>query len=224
MEMLDVMKARHSVRQYRDTPLSEEEVSVLEREIAICNQEGGLHIQLVKDEPKAFDGSMAHYGKFKGVRNYIALIGKKGNDLEERLGYYGERLVLKAQELGLNSCWVALTYKKIKTAFTVNPGEKLVLVIALGHGETQGVPHKSKSVTDVVEGEGPYPEWFLSGVEASLLAPTAMNQQKFAFSLNGDTVSIRPGKGFYTLVDLGIAKYHFELGAGKESLRWEDAK
>lgn len=67
---------------------------------------------------------MAHYGKFSGVTNYIAMIGRKSSELGEKCGYYGERLVLKAQELGLNTCWVAMTYSKIKNAFIVGQGRK----------------------------------------------------------------------------------------------------
>ena len=122
--------------------------------------------------------------------------------------------------MGLNTCWVALTYSKIKTAFTVDQGEALCVVIALGYGKTQGVPHKSKPVEDVVKAEAPVPQWFRSGVEAALLAPTAMNQQKFVFSLQGNRVSVKPGLGFYSKVDLGIVKYHFELGAGTQEFEW----
>ena len=111
-EEIEAMKERQSVRQYEDRPLDQSAVAALQEEISACNREGGLHIQLVMNEPKAFDGFMAHYGKFSGVRNYIAMIGKKGPDLEEKCGYYGERLVLKAQQLGLNTCWVAMTYSK----------------------------------------------------------------------------------------------------------------
>lgn len=220
MNMQETMAARHSVRQYKDRPLELEQVSALREEIEKCNRESGLHIQLVTDEPRAFDGFMAHYGKFSGVTNYFALIGERGPGLEEKCGYYGERLVLKAQQLGLNTCWVAMTYSKIKTAFTVGKGEKLCVVIALGYGETQGVPHKSKPAAEVMAVSGPVPEWFKQGIEAALLAPTAMNQQKFVFSLNGDKVSVKPGLGFYSKIDLGIAKYHFELGAGTEYFTW----
>ena len=189
-------------------------------EIDACNHESGLHIQLVTDEPKAFDGFMAHYGKFSGVRNYIALIGRKDATLDEKCGYYGERLVLKAQQLGLNTCWVALTYSKVKSAFVIERGEKLCAVISMGYGETQGVPHKSRAVSEVAKTEGQMPDWFKNGVEAALLAPTAMNQQKFVFTLKGNTVIAKAGTGFYTKIDLGIAKYHFEVGAGKESFSW----
>ena len=133
MEIMEAMKQRHSVRQYTDQRIEKEAAEKLQREIDACNKESGLHIQLVTDEPKAFDGFMAHYGKFSGVKNYIALIGKKGPKLEETCGYYGERLVLLAQQLGLNSCWVAMTYSKIKGAYEVKTGEKLCCVISIGY-------------------------------------------------------------------------------------------
>lgn len=219
MNLTEAMKARHSVRQYQNKPLETETIAALQAEIAACNQESGLHIQLVTNEPKAFDGFMAHYGKFSGVTNYIAMIGKK-DGLDEKCGYYGERLVLLAQQLGLNTCWVAMTYSKIKTAFVIDQGEKLCIVIALGYGESQGAPHKSKSVEEVAKTEGEMPDWFKSGVEAALLAPTAMNQQKFLFTLEGNKVSAKAGIGFYAKIDLGIVKYHFEIGAGRENFEW----
>ena len=60
MDLMEAMKARHSVRQYMDKPLEKKAVEELQAEIDACNKEGGLHIQLVRNEPKAFDGFMAH--------------------------------------------------------------------------------------------------------------------------------------------------------------------
>ena len=97
------MKKRHSVRQYRKQKLEGEPLRALMEEVSLCNRESGLHIQLVTDEPEAFGGLLAGYGSFSGVENYFALFGPKGKELDARLGYYGERLVLKAQELGLNT-------------------------------------------------------------------------------------------------------------------------
>ncbi len=224
MNLREAIDARHSVRQYQDRPLEAEVIAALEEEIRDCNRESGLHIQLVTDEPNAFDSFMAHYGKFNGVTDYIALIGKRGPDLDEKCGYYGERLVLKAQQLGLNTCWVALTYSKskAKSAFSIGQDEKLCVIIAVGYGTTQGVPHTSKPFDKVVQSEGTLPDWFKNGVEAALLAPTAMNQQKFVFSLDGGRAAAKAGRGFYAKVDLGIVKYHFELGAGKDSSVWMD--
>lgn len=221
MDMLNLMQTRHSVRSYLPKPLEAEAKSALEKEISVINRESGLHFQLVVNEPKAFDGFMAHYGKFSGVTNYIALAGQKSGDLDERCGFYGERLVLLAQQLGLNTCWVALTYKKIPGAFQLAPGEKLTVVIALGYGAAQGVPHKSKPAEAVAKDFNTAPEWFRRGVNAALLAPTAMNQQKFSITLENGRVLAKAGAGFYAKVDLGIVKYHFETAAGKENFQWQ---
>lgn len=220
MDAMEAIRNRHSVRAYTEKAIEGDVKSALLSYLEQCNEESGLHMQLVLDEPKAFDGFLAHYGKFSGVRNYLALIGKKGSGLEETCGYYGEKVVLKAQELGLNSCWVAMTYSKNKAVFQINHDEKLCLVIALGYGKTQGVWHKGKPVEAVMKAEGPVPEWFQNGIKAALFAPTAMNQQKFLFTLDGNTVRAKAGMGFCTKIDLGIAKCHFEIGAGKERFRW----
>lgn len=214
MDISEAIKERHSVRAYTDKKIEGEVLFALENKIAEINGESGLNVQLVLNEEKAFGGRMARYGKFSGVKNYIAMVGKKGADLSEKVGYYGQKLVLFAQTLGLNTCWVALTYKKVKTAYKIEEGEKLALVIAIGYGATQGVPHKSKIINAVSNAGEDSPEWFVNGVKAALLAPTATNQQKFFFTLKDGEVTAKPGLGFYAKVDLGIVKYHFELGSG----------
>lgn len=217
MDLLQAVKERHSVRQYLNKPIEAEIATELNAFIEKCNRDGNLHFQLVLNEPKAFNGFMARYGKFSGVNNYVALVAKKGKTTEETIGYFGAKFLLFAQTLGLNTCWVALTYKKIKTAFRVGKGEKLHGLIAVGYGKTQGVPHKSKSLKDVsvIKSENP-PEWFINGVKTALLAPTAINQQKFYFTLNADnSVSAKTKSGFYTRTDLGIARYFFQIGANK---------
>jgi hypothetical protein len=220
MTILEAIQLRHSVRSYAPQPIPEEIVNELSAEIAACNQQANLHIQLVTNEPKSFGGMMAHYGKFSGVQNYIALIGSKGGALDETLGYYGERIALKAQMLGLNTCWVAMTFSKGKCAATIGKGEKLVCVLALGYGTAQGVAHKSKTIDNLCRASGEMPDWFKAGMESAMLAPTAMNQQKFVITLSGDTVSAETTGGFYSKVDLGIVKYHFEIGTDNEHICW----
>ena len=136
-------------------------------------------------------------------------------------GYYGEKIVLKAQQLGLNSCWVALTYKKVKSAFVIDDDERLCCLITLGYGIDNGATHKIKTIEQVSEVTGDMPSWFETGVKTALLAPTAMNQQKFKFILNDNTVKVKPGLGFYTKLDLGIVKYHFEIGVGTNNFIWQ---
>ena len=142
-------------------------------------------------------------------------------NLDEKCGYYGEKLVLKAQELGLNTCWVALT--RGASAAKVSGNETEVIIISLGYGKTQGAERKSKRPADVSNITDGSPEWFGKGIEAALLAPTAINQQKFRFTLSGNRVSAQTGKlGPCLKIDLGIVKCHFELGAGRENFEWAD--
>ena len=219
MDWMDLMRARHSVRQYLDRPIPGEVRAALNARAAALNAEGGLNMQLIYDEPACFSSRLAHYGKFENANNYIALVGRKAPDLEERCGFYGEELVLEAQALGLNTCWVALTHGRSRAA--VGAGEKEVILISLGYGRTQGSPRRSKAARDVSNLSDDSPEWFRRGVEAALLAPTAVNQQKFRFERDGDRVTAKAGRvGTQLKVDLGIVKCHFELGAGKENFTW----
>lgn len=221
MTLLEAIYARHSVRRYIDKPLPEDVVISLQEKIAEVNTKGNLHIQLVLNEPKAFRGVFA-YGKFSGVQNYLVVAGLKADDLDERVGYYGEQLVLLAQMLGLNTCWAGLSYRKVNGTHSLNAGEKIVCYIALGYGETQGHLRKSKTIEEVSNASDLTSAWFKEGVEAALLAPTAINQQKFYFEyINGNKVRTKRGIPVvgYTQMDLGIAKLHFEIGAGRE-IEW----
>jgi len=220
MELHEAMKQRHSVRQFVDTPLDPDAVASLRQEIDACNAESGLHIQLIVNEPEAFQAGKTSYGQFKRCKNYLVIVGPKGCD--EKAGYYGERIVLKAKTLGIDSCWVALTYKKGKAQGEEDAGEKRYLVVALGYGETSGAARKSKSIAEVSDYRAGDPDWYRAGVEAALLAPTAMNQQRFRFERDGERVSAKAGLGFYTKIDLGIVKYHFEVGSGRGRGVWKE--
>jgi len=222
-DYLEAVKARHSVRKYIDKPIEAEKVAALQQIVQRANAEAGLNIQLVLEEPKAFASGLWKYGQFAGVRNYFVMAGPKGKETEQKIGYFGEELVLLAQTLGLNTCWVGLTYKKIPGTFTLREGDVVHCVIALGYGANAGVQHPLKPVEKYYEAPGNPPLWFLAGMEAALLAPTAVNQQKFKMILHdGDKVEART---FFSLtgyvdIDLGIVKYHFELAAGKEHFTW----
>lgn len=223
MTIQEAIKARHSVRAYKQQPLADDVVKELEEMIAEVNRVGNLHVQLILNEPKAFLGPFAKYGKFRGVGNYLVMAGQKADDLDYRVGYYGEQLVLLAQMLGLNTCWAGLSYTKVPGTYALGNDEKIACYIALGYGETQGVTHKIKTIGQVSNVSDSTPLWFRKGVEAALLAPTAVNQQKFSFEYVGDN-KVLAHKGFsligYTQMDLGIAKYHFEIGAGKDNFVW----
>jgi len=223
MKQIEAIRARHSVRKYVDKPIEAEKVAALQGVVKRVNAEAGLNIQLVLEEPKAFSAGLWKYGQFSGVRNYFVMAGPKGKETEQKIGFCGEELVLLAQTLGLNTCWVGVTYKKIPGTFTLREGDVVHCVIALGYGANAGVQHPLKPVEKFYESKETPPQWFLAGMEAAMLAPTAVNQQKFKMILHdGNKVEART---FFSLtgyvdIDLGIVKYHFETAAGKENFDW----
>lgn len=226
MTLLEAIDARRSVRRYISRPLEREAVDCLRAKIDECNSKGNLHIQLVLNERKGFSGMLA-YGSFSGVENYIVMAGRRADDLDERVGYYGEQIVLLAQQLGLGTCWAGLSYRKVKGAYALDSEEKVACMISLGYPDDAGRKHKCKSVEDVSNASVSTPEWFEQGVRAALKAPTAVNQQKFYIEYAGvkdGRHSVRARRLFsvvgYTSMDLGIVKLHFEIGAGKDNFEW----
>ncbi len=219
MTIQEAILARHSVRQFTNQPLSTAQVEALNQLIALSNTAKGLHMQLVTNEPKAFSGILSKFLRFSGAMNYIAMVGRESPYLQENLGYEGEKLVLLAQTLGLNTCWVGGTFSRNRNV-RVDNGEMYVAVIAIGHGLTQGRQHKSKPIESFADVEGK-PDWFRRGVECAMLGPSAMNMQNFHFELKADgTVKATAKPKAFAGLDLGIAKLHFELGAGKENFNW----
>ena len=208
------MKQRHSVRKYQDKQIEKELQDKLNNYIEKCNKESGLNIQVFYNEPNAFENPTVTYGWFVNANNYIALIGID----EETAGYYGEKIVLKAQELGLNTCWVVLTYDNEKVEFAKNPDEKLICVITIGYGVYPGRERPSKSIDDVLVVEGEKPENIKSIAEACLLAPTARNMQRFKIVCKDKKVDIVSEGGEYTQIDLGIVKCHHDLITGRPQL------
>lgn len=206
---------RHAVRKYLDRPIENEKRVALLALADEINAEGKIHAEVVFDEPKAFKKSLLAYGMFKNVRNYIVLAAGESHREQFQIGYQGQRLALKAQELGLNTCWVALSFSRKHSQIKLKDGEKIWCVLSLGYGVTQGVQHKMKPAEKICPAYASMPEWFKQGVDLALLAPTAMNELKFHFELAPDgKVKGTSDSCIYQYVDLGIASLQFEIGSG----------
>lgn len=213
---LDVVAARRSVRRYEPRPIEADKIGRLRELTAGANAEAaGLALQLVTDEPDAFGRSfLARYGHFKNVRNYIAVVAPDSDEGGIAAGRHGEKIVLEAKAMGLDNCWVGLTFKRGKVPVDIVPGMKLHAVIALGYGAETPRAHKSKKPADVSEGYGGGNVAFDRGVDCALLAPTALNRQNFRFVLGSDgTVTATAKRRAYAALDLGIAVFHFELAS-----------
>lgn len=212
MDIKEAVKLRHSVRHFEDRPIEKETADTLRAAVDETARESGLRIELMLNEPEAFKKAPAKYGRFDGCNNYIAFIGPR--DIDESIGYFGEKLVLLCQQLGLNTCWVALTYSNNAVPLKIPNGEKLHVVIAVGYGKDGGKPHKSKPMERLCRVDGEMPQWFIDGMESAMLAPTALNQQRFLITLQDGRVAAKALIGPLSDMDLGIVKYHFEIGSG----------
>ncbi|MCR9035524.1 nitroreductase [Olsenella sp. AM05-17] len=229
MSIDEAVESRHAVRRYTEEPISAEERAALEEAVAAANADGALHLRLAYDDPEVFSSALARRAGFTNANNYLVVAGHESNNLDMRAGYFAEKVVLEAQRLGLNSCWVAGTAKRRAVRQTLAQKDKLVAIVALGHGATQGEPHRSRTIAQVSRPVSNVPEWFARGVRYALLAPTALNQQTFWVQMLRKTsadglplVGLSTNGGPCARVDLGIVKLHFELGAGMENFAWAD--
>lgn len=218
MSMKEAMYKRHTVRKYTDKAIPAEITEQLNRRITENNQKYNLAIRFKENDTNAFH-SIIKLILAKGVKNYFIMVGEDAPDLDERLGYSGADLMLYAQTLGLNTWWVGGTFNRKKISGMI-PGAKVIGVIAVGYGATQGAPHKTKKSEEVSSYHGTAPSWFRTGVEAALLAPTALAKQAFFIKGKGHGVSITCDNGIFSGADKGLIKYHFELGAGKGNFDW----
>jgi len=222
MSMQEAMRARHTVRRYLDRPLRPDIVEKLNSRLAQLNAKHDLAMKLVVNDTRAFN-ALLKMVLAKGVKNYVILAGKNGPGLDERLGYCSADFMLYAQALGLNTWWVGGTFSR-KAVSEIADAARMIGIVAVGYGATQGVPHKSKRPEEVSFYQGEEPQWFRDGVEAALLAPTAMNRQAFYITGEENKVKITYDDGLFTGAfrgaDLGLVKYHFELGAGADNFVW----
>lgn len=219
MDLKEAMQKRHMVRKYINKPISDELINKINERISMNNKKFNLSMKLMVNNNKGVSSIMKLI-MAKGVNNFIILAGDNSANLDERLGYSGADIMLFAQTLGLNTWWVGGTFNRSVSKYVDN--KKVTGIIAIGYGETQGVPHKSKIIEDVSKYNGTViPSWFINGVDGALLAPTALNKQNFMIIGDGNKVKIECDNGIFTGSNVGLVKYHFELGAGKENFKWE---
>lgn len=250
MITVETIRERHSVREYDGKPLSRAEFDALGAVVRECTRESSLDIQLVGDNPEVFN-VIARFGLIRGCCTHVAFVvdDTKAGDatsganaaangateadcvemrgawrtaVDEAIGYWGQKIVLAAQDMGLNTCWCALCSRR-KSRAVVAPGKKIRLIIAVGHGKTQGFSRKTKSVEALSSVEcAKASAWFAAAMEAAQLAPTAMNNQNFKITLlsDGKTVRIDAPQSGLNVIDEGIVRCNFEIAANEAGADW----
>ncbi len=223
MTEMEAVRSRHSVRKYQDKRIEKEQIDCLEKKIEELNKEGNIHLQFIEDSASTFNKLFNKSAGLGSAPSVIACVGPDDDTLDERVGYFGQKLVIYAQQLGLNTCWVGIFNRK-KIPVEVADNERLVIAIAIGYGETQGKERKTKTADEVVIDLKDVPDWFHAGVEAALLAPTAINQQKFEIIYNeNEEVEFKDLGGVLSKIDIGIVKCNFEIGVADYKSHYDNA-
>lgn len=226
MRYFEAIEKRISRRTYLNENIEPDKLKKINEYICNYNKLSGLSIQFIEDASKGFNGLIKSYGMFHGVKSIIALVGKTSDPyLKEKAGYFGELLVLEAALLGLGTCFVGDSYDKKNCPCKIEEDESLVCVITIGPVDDKPslkeklvyrMTHRNTvKAENLYESEGEVPSWFLNGIKAVQLAPSALNRHpvKFVYK-SGNTYAFVEETNKFDLVDLGIAKLHFEIGAG----------
>ncbi|MCL2559012.1 MAG: hypothetical protein FWE07_00875 [Turicibacter sp.] len=232
MTLLEAIDIRTSRRKYLETALAVEHIENLQKLMAEYHQIGGFRVELVMNNGEAFKGFTRSYGMLTGVQHYFGFIADVDDPhADEKIGYYGELLVLHATAMGLGTCWIGGTFSKSKIPFDLTGNERLACLITVGN--VADAPsskekfiyklthRKTKLAEDMFTNDASsVPAWFLQGMAAVVKAPSAMNKQPVMFTYEAGRVRASVRTKYLAAFDLGIAKLHFELAAGGGAWQW----
>lgn len=221
--MRSAIEKRISRRSFEKIPLLPEVQDEIIRLVQDVNVRSGLSAQFLEDGSAAFASIRKSYGMFRNVRALLLMKGNKSDvHLREKVGYYGEELVLDLTDMELGTCWVGGTFDRKK--FAVPDTEELICVILVGRVPAETVKEKlirsalsknRKPMSERLAATAEIPEWMKAGMAAVFLAPSARNTQKPTFRFDGNTLRADVAGDYpMDLIDLGIAKKHFEVEAG----------
>ena len=105
--MNEAIEKRISHRCFSKEPVRASDVLQIQKWIAEVNEESSLDIEYLADGNEAFNDIKKSYGMFSNVRSMLLMKGCSGDEnLDVKIGYYGEDLVLKMTQLNLGTCWV----------------------------------------------------------------------------------------------------------------------
>lgn len=218
----EILKKRTSRRSFLSTPI--EEIDKVRQIVNISDSRDTTSFELLEDNGKVFYKLKLVYGWFRNVTTVVMLRMEKGDpNGKEKVGYYGQDMILRFTELGLASCWVCVDFDKIKDKFDTDT-HQLVAVIIVGNAPDDltaseksifDLMHQNRAdLSDCLVARAQPPQWVLDGLEVVMCAPSTINKMKPTFYFDEGEVSVSvPNTFAYDFVDLGIFKLHFEIGA-----------
>ena len=234
---------RRSRRRFDEKPLKKEHLERLQAVCADFRPFESARAVLVTESPKrVFKGAIGPYGKIRGAPAFIAFVGDTRSPIvQEQIGYMGEGIVLEAEALHVNTCWVSGTFRPDATAalLGIDENEAVLAVTPVGYATPRlsfeeklltgfGRTHRRKPLSDLVIGlEQPeWPRWIRAALESARLAPSSVNRQPWRFHAERDSITVAVDSGELKResvqskrLDCGIAMLHIEVAALHHGVR-----
>jgi nitroreductase len=137
MDIIEVIKKRRSSRTFNQEVLKPTDKKVLEDFMHQNNKGLDMEIQdFIIVEKKSENKKMKlDYGMIKGHNTYI--LGKSKSTLLSRVnyGYLMEKVVLKATEINVSSCWIGIFDNAYFQELTIENGFEIPGIVIIGYSE-----------------------------------------------------------------------------------------
>lgn len=239
MDKLQLLHKRHSVRSFTSDAISKDIVNRLKAEVTMTNtHEQGMRFQLFTEDPDPMNGFSKSYGAFINPRNFLAAVVDTATpNALERAGYFAEKFVIRAVELGLGTCFVGGTYNKNAVKAQIRAGEQLLFIVLFGYPDEK-TRFLARMLVKMIHAKKMSSEQFFEpkdrlplaiekfpmlkvGLEAVACAPSSLNKRPVRVFLNEEPgiQSLCAGvdeSNPKNLIDLGIAKFNFNFATSTE--------
>ncbi len=237
MNIIEAIKARHSVRTYAGIRLAPDQETKINDAINSASSPfgGNVTIRLMAVNAGG-EFRPSTYGVIKEARNYLLMSLGDDNDSKLSGGFIMEQVVLKACQLGLSTCWIGGTFKDktFTSAAAIPDGEHLTAVSPIGQAAEKTRiadriframvnSSKRKPLGDLffvndfstpLTENGPY----AAMLEMMRLAPSSRNSQPWRALIRGKRLDFYCStQNKYSLIDMGIGLCHFYLAADEQN-------
>jgi len=221
LNLTEAIDIRVSRRHFSDKSIDANTTNQINSLIAKYNQSGTLNFRLIENAETAFKSFLVAYGKFKGIKNAVALsVNRSTDDYLEKVGYFGEQIVLNMVAMGLDTCWVGVDFNRKSEVFTLQENEELVAVLVFGYAkdtpikietEKYGINHRTTlAIEEVTSNDQILPHHVEEGIVAILKAPSTKNKQPVRVEYKNAQLKLSVNlRRKQNLIELGIAKAHY---------------
>jgi len=249
MDIIEVVKKRHSTRTYEPVYLTVEDKQtlklIIEKTPGLFKHEILFSIVENRDPDKVLK---LNYGGIKGHCSY--LLGSIPNTLMDRVnyGYQAEQILLHATDQGLATCWIGYFDPVFFSHIELKKEHIIPSIIILGypHEKTSTIEKISRFAIKADKRKSPnllffnektnaplnqeLPELYSQMLEMVRLAPSSGNTQPWRVFFDKERVQFHfykevVNKKFESSgvhdIDMGIAAAHFQMAAEALNLKGE---